>query len=636
MQSDTASVRKFWSDGLIKEAKISNEAVALKRKQRNDIEQQLFDNFVVCNSNEAEKLQDLLYRIDVGKAAELVRTQLFNPAVIDLISCLSYSISYPGDLSPISMSHIRRWLSSGTIIGSGVDGVVANLDFKNNHLFYQKTAHRRETDELLHEAVIGFYCLNKLRKEGIPNFAYIYSGFKCPPPIIVNGKIISICRDSTEQVNYLLLESVVPSISSEKYMERATGFGLRSNFAQLCFTLHRAYQHCRYRHCDMHPGNVLLRYGHLGPRFQIPYKHQGELWYVQSEHVATVIDYGRNYAEVEGQILDWPSNFDPRVPFDEEPLQLQDIYVWLMNCMYLRLYHVRKRFTRPITETDDEVLQAGYQISKFFNTSASFSAWITDIDEQYNSWYALPRTPGNIKASMADLIEYIMSLESFRDVLSPVKFRVPELKCQNDCLTRAEALSMIQSNETWDLYDFYSYLVKHPRISPTEYSKHYPKSAIIRWNERIQEQINNLDFILDRTVIADMNVPPERLIEPKLFTLYKGMIGNALILNNEIQLIYDEISILEAVTNRSNNIEIISQARRTIKRFENEVEERIPRVRQLIEYVLSNWAKVESLISKRSVVNKNSEANYKWYNEEGRRGIEALRYVMYQTGLYAS
>jgi hypothetical protein len=195
---------------------------------------------------------------------------------------------------------------------------------------------------------------------------------------------------------------------------------------------------------------------------------------------------------------------------------------------------------------------------------------------------------------------------------------------------------MIQSNETWDLYDFYSYLVKHPRISAAEYSKHYPRSSTRRWIDRIREQITNLDLILNQTVIADMNVPPERLIEPELFKLYKGMIGNALILNNELQLIYDEISVLEAVTNRSRDPQIIASARRTIKGFENDVEERIPQIRQLIEYVLKNWSKVESLISRKTGDRADNRTNYKWYNEEGRRGTEALRYVMNQTQLYTS
>lgn len=91
-----------------------------------------------------------------------------------------------------------------------------------------------EFDESRHEVIVGLE-LNKLRNR-IPNFAYVYGGFTCGIPMIINKKAENWCSTSNE-VNYVVYEYINNNIRIQDYVNYCTTEQFIEKYLQLLLAM---------------------------------------------------------------------------------------------------------------------------------------------------------------------------------------------------------------------------------------------------------------------------------------------------------------------------------------------------------------------------------------------------------------
>src|SRR5690606_9854597 len=133
-------------------------------------------------------LRDHLSGLQAHELREIMTEQYYNPQVMKGAKCLVDSIFYtsPYDLGSLYFNNrIRLYIHNLRELGINTSDKYALIgDFENvKDMFLMKVSRSPEIDNLSHELIIGIYGTNSLRKH-IPNYAYIYGGFKCSPPLI--------------------------------------------------------------------------------------------------------------------------------------------------------------------------------------------------------------------------------------------------------------------------------------------------------------------------------------------------------------------------------------------------------------------------------------------------------------------
>lgn len=186
-----------------------------------------------------------------------------------------------------------------------VNGNAVMSSFKQvQNMFVTKTPKNPGNDELLHELFVGFMATNGLRRI-CPNFAYILGGYKCLPPVINPDKSVAQwCETNANPndfVNYVIYEKVEGKALADRLAD-CTFEEFFSWYIQILIAVQLGCDNVGFTHYDLHDENVLLRPWQNHPKIAIPYKvPSGATWYVTTNLVATMIDFGMAHVEVEGQ-----------------------------------------------------------------------------------------------------------------------------------------------------------------------------------------------------------------------------------------------------------------------------------------------------------------------------------------------
>ena len=184
-----------------------------------------------------------------------------------------------------------------------------------------KVASAEGVNSTLYENLIGHF-MNKMRLQGILNFAYTYGVVKCQPT-----------DEYCTVGNVVLIQEFIKGVSAEKYLLTAGPLQLMRMIAQLSHSLQDAYQQYGFQHLDMHNQNVMMRiYSTTGEVFYLPYKSGV---YVSATDIATVIDFGRSSITIDNQVL-----VDNHSSVDHDPSslsELADMFKFLNFLMYSAL-----------------------------------------------------------------------------------------------------------------------------------------------------------------------------------------------------------------------------------------------------------------------------------------------------------
>ena len=138
----------------------------------------------------------------------------------------------------------------------------ANFEQRNN-LFVIKTP--QKDDSLTHELFVGLYGMNNLR-ELVPNYVWTFGGFKCTKAIDNGKSVISYCRGSGEQYDYIVLENVrsegslsPTSVDQLLIDQNFSADDFIALYLQILYALHTTNTEISFTHYDLHTGNVLIK-----------------------------------------------------------------------------------------------------------------------------------------------------------------------------------------------------------------------------------------------------------------------------------------------------------------------------------------------------------------------------------------
>lgn len=318
-------------------------------KEHNDVlidEIKLIENPVTeedCGGQSADKLTPLLGNTDLGFLAFKSYANFFDPTVMRTLQCVFNGLKTEDNNSYLT-NNIRFQLFLVELLRIGVESVEgvaisARFPYDNSFVtptiskfgeyvpikpFVLKAPRRAEWAKvngarvdvaLVHETFVGLV-LNEMRDDGYLNFAYVYGGFKCGPPIfgaladgemVDSKKTVSWCDRKGRVVNYSLYENVQPAISFAMYIKTCSLKEWLSIYLQTMYSLSAANRLFDFTHEDLHCDNLLVRSIQGTPVFCLAYvtgkTNDGaeETEYIVTNGVATIIDYGMSHVFVDGK-----------------------------------------------------------------------------------------------------------------------------------------------------------------------------------------------------------------------------------------------------------------------------------------------------------------------------------------------
>lgn len=401
-------------------------------------ENQLIKSTTFCDVPMLKSLRDHMSGLQSSELKELTTRQFYNAAAMKAAMCTVDSLFYeaPSDKGSLYLnSRIREYIRNLRQIGpESASGYALLGDFnQTKDLFIAKVSRDPSEDDLLHELIVGLYGTNRLRSL-VPNFSYIYGGFKCSPPLIdpESKKVVTWCLNSDNAVNYVLYENITPSISMGKYLEKCTGKDFLNMYLQVIYALRLANSIVDFTHYDLHQDNVLIRDIPKMKNFQIVYETERGIEFLTTKHVATFIDYGMSHIQVPETGQHFGASY--LIPYSVYPYRswiMHDCYKFFMFCMSV-----------AIRASNLSVLDEGLKIFHFFNKVDDF---FYSIRTQKEIFYCLPITSVTEQFTIDNLMHHVRSVCNC-DFISKQRSEDPILDCEHLCPTEEAVLDRIGLN----------------------------------------------------------------------------------------------------------------------------------------------------------------------------------------------
>jgi hypothetical protein len=421
----------------IKTPEVANSLTEVTTEQHLQ-EDALLINTTACHSTTLSGIRDRISNLQSQEFKVIGETQLNNPSALNAIACTVDSLFYtaPYDVGSLYLNNrIRFYLRNlRQLDGESLNGTSMVADFDNaSDMFVLKVANDPLHDELRHEMIVGLYGTNKLRKY-IPNFAYVYGGFKCSPPLIdpETKKVVSWCLNDRNAVNYVLYEYIHPAVSFEDYLKTCTGTQFLNIYVQIMYALRLGLKLIDFCHYDLHHKNILLRKLTTieGP-FQIAYETEHGVEYIVTDLIPTIIDYGYAHIVLEGGQHLGKNGLVPFSIFSYRSNIMHDLYKLLMFCL----------MTSYKYENHSVIIEAT-KIFRFFNqTEEPQSA----LNEQMIVRYAFPLNETTNNITIDDLASYIRTTCNCDFILSN-RGKYPLLDCERMCDTEDTILTRMGVN----------------------------------------------------------------------------------------------------------------------------------------------------------------------------------------------
>lgn len=297
------------SDELLQKSYVSNNnnlKISDRKASQKEIELELLEKNTCAKLN-PEIYNNFLTNVDsinIGKVSrELSGAKSLISSYHDNLSCYVDSIIHkentPGKNTPNMRERVKDWITDISKIGKeSVEGYVFKTNIDNNDsLFVMKAPRDPSNDNLYHEAFVGTFALNKIRKY-VPNFMYVYGYFTCSAPVINGKETVTWCSSNSKRdVTYLILENIKDGKSFGDWISQSdiSRREFIEVFVQLINALNIATDGCGFTHYDLHEGNVMIR--KFDRKVAIPFietKTEAPeiLGYITSNFVPYVIDYG--------------------------------------------------------------------------------------------------------------------------------------------------------------------------------------------------------------------------------------------------------------------------------------------------------------------------------------------------------
>jgi hypothetical protein len=120
---------------------------------------------------------------------------------------------------------------------------------------------------LIHELFTGVYCLNGLYNK-IPNFLYIYGGFKCNTNYLpkVNGSTLQDVENydgkydlyDPNPISHILCENLNSDVTLDIFVSNCNLEDFLDKWLQICFSLQLAYTECEFVHNNLSCNKIYI------------------------------------------------------------------------------------------------------------------------------------------------------------------------------------------------------------------------------------------------------------------------------------------------------------------------------------------------------------------------------------------
>lgn len=401
-------------------------------------EEQLASRASMCAVPMLSSLRDRIAGLEAAELKEITSSQFYNPSTMLATMCILDSILYTSNNGSTYLNNrIRQYIHNLRQIGNpSAEGYAMLADFENaNDMFVIKVSRDPTDDKLIHELIVGLYGTNRLRSY-VPNFSYVYGGFKCLPPIInqETKEVATWCLNNNNAVNYVVYENIAPSVTLAKYLETCTGREFLIIYMQIIYALILA-KLIDFTHYDLHYENILVRtVSHdstqsSSPNFQIAYNTERGAEYITAQVVATFIDYGFSHITI-------PETGEH---FGRSGFIKYSIYPdksWIMHDLYKLLMFSLLTVTRV---RNTEVISEASKIFRYFNDSEDIQFALGD---QRFVFFSLPITTETINFTPEGLAQHIRTVCNC-DFISPVMTSDPILDCERMCLTESSVFTEV-------------------------------------------------------------------------------------------------------------------------------------------------------------------------------------------------
>ncbi|AYV86114.1 MAG: protein kinase [Solivirus sp.] len=265
-----------------------------------------------------------------------------DPTILQTLLCMNNrSVTTPRSAGVYNNFKVRNFITSLNSLGASgslnlalapeIEQRDPTLDLVQRAYIIKVPSGKDEADEQIHEYFVGAFGTNSLR-DYIPNFSYVLGLFKCSPPYVDSfttgdgtslSKAITYCQnnDPNNLVDYIIYENVgapssVPGQASsptsskegapslEDFIRTATFNQFLNVFVQIILALQVAYEKIDFTHGDLHDNNILIK--RLPSPIAIPYEigtgESKRTYYVVTDTVAMIIDYGRSHIKYNSQM----------------------------------------------------------------------------------------------------------------------------------------------------------------------------------------------------------------------------------------------------------------------------------------------------------------------------------------------
>lgn len=420
-------------------------------------------------------------------------------------------------------------------------------------------------DCLTHEAFVGMFGLNPLRRKGIPNFIYVYGAFESSPPIIHTDSRKILAWGTSEivsdQITYTVLENLTHRETLNESCKYDTYDVILGFFLQVLLALKVANETCQFTHYNLHNKNVLLKRV-SNSTMDIEYPLGDKKIWIRSERgmVATIQEFSTSYIFV--NVDNAPQGFGYN-NYDDVPFDSVGIYStknFVIGDAYKLMMHI-------LGTTFLENKTAYNQLKPLFSFFSSES--VEDaLVSQKDTFLHLPLCEKTQKLELTDFINYILKKYETSGVFfrtySPTKFGSFLLRTsgtlfdksdiQKDLETKTSLLCVPKN--TIQLYDYIKYYAILYSETKDKINIDLINKAAELFEREFTEEVNRVEndrldsigsTLSSRFILQEISYNKNFLKRPEVKELFKAFLSKSILYMNAWERMKTGLKILEFI-----------------------------------------------------------------------------------------
>ena len=502
-----------------------------------------------CIENLIPEDMNLFYtRINSSKITEYTEYNNYDTGLLDVAlsgSSKIYLSTFPGSLE--NNERILEWVRNIRYLTSTLPNPTElatsitklRQDYYGADTFSIK-APRLEPDEegsisserldcLVHEAFVGLFGLNPLRRKGIPNFVYVYGAFESSPPIIdsESRKILAWGNKITtkDQLLYSILENTNAVETLTESCKNDSYDVVLSYFLQVILALKAANDYCGFTHYNLHTKNVLIR-KMMGQSSSLPFDieynlNENKKVYIRSPrgNIATIQEYSTSYIYVN---VDKKSQGFGYNNYDELPFEDKGIYnnkSFVIGDVYRLLLTIL-----AITYTENKTVYSQLKsLFSFFSSEPLESI----MEKQKETFYNLPIFEKSETLNIDDFVNFALKKFEASGIIHYKDSPIPVLRTSGTCFER-DSFFLEVSKKTD------AYCIPRTTIQLYDYIKYFAALYSETKNPKYIQQINKTAEFFEKEFTQSINDMERTRLESITDTLNSRFILHELSYNNTI------------------------------------------------------------------------------------------------------